>query len=217
MDGKPGKESEMKILIGKVKFFSENKMFGYIALNKKSQGKDPTDYWFHGGNLCDPIAMFPYVYFRRRYVGDAMEIDKNLRMENFTNLAGREVAFTGVEGQRGFKASSWMFKERYEEEYQKLLTSPKYRLMRHTSSFRSSAITQKVLWQGRDTASLSIEFPVESYWDDVEQRMIQAIQISPLVRGDGSTIRHSFEMENPENGEWLPCEDPRVELCKVIA
>jgi cold shock CspA family protein len=186
---------------GIVKFFKDDKKFGFVTVLDANGDPTSTELFFHYNNG----------HFLREGTSEP-----DFRYETGTMVDGRvkhikepqkgdKVVFVRGSSAKGDKVAKWGSAAQYDSIIECIANRPVYRLVRSGSNYGQDA--SGIVWQGQDISDLSAEHPKYLRYGKV----CDSIEAGSADSGD-MYWHFSIERQLPD-GSWKSCNDPRVFLC----
>lgn len=191
---------------GIVKFFDERegKRFGFLIVLDANGTPTKEEIFFHynDGKLIGNDGEVPI------FMGHTTKRDGRLKRLRRPQKDDKLI-FERSEGRKGDKASPWGYVSSWDKQVDWLANRPVYRVVKTGSNYGKPYST--TVWEGTDIIDLSAQYPVRS---ESRSRRGTADRLGAGTADNGDMYwHHNFEIL--VDGDWRPCDDPRVENCCV--
>lgn len=185
---------------GIVKFFKDDKKFGFLTVLDANGDPTKTELFFHysDGHFMRAGDNEPEFWF------ETGTMHKGKVQYIRVPEKGDKLVFTRGRNAKGEKVSKWTFAFHYDSIIERIANRPTYRLVRSGSNYGQDA--SGVVWQGQDISDLSAEHPKYLRFGKV----CDSIAAGSADSGD---MYWSYRFEQLVGDDWKRCDDPRVFLC----
>jgi hypothetical protein len=188
---------------GIVKFFKEEKNFGFVTVLDASGAPTNTELFFHNSNG----------HFLR--VGDSQP---DFRYETGTIVDGRvkhikpvakgdKIVFHRGRNDKGEKVAKWAHASQYDSIIKIIASRPVYRIVKSGTYYGKSE--KGTVWQGQDIMELSAKHPLRDRFGRTSD------SLDGGTADSGDMYWHFSIEQQLADGSWKSCDDPRVFLCCI--
>ena len=192
---------------GIVKFFKEDKKFGFVTVLDANGDPTKTELFFHYNNGYFLREGATEVEFRYETGSMTDKGVKHLKLPE----KGDKIVFVRGQSTKGEKVAMWGQAAVYDSLIERITNRPVYRVVKTMIAYGRHSET--VIWEGKDVMELSATHYMQEESRFGRMRVYDTLDVGGADGGD-MTWWSSIQRQQAD-GSWTDCEDPRVFLCCV--